>query len=408
MPRARARPHGRSTPSAPASSSRSMSRPGVTVGAHQVACLPPRRHGRRRGPRRPGGTDARPGPDRGPGRRCDAEHEREVADFWERSEVVWEGAPRRAAGPPLQPVHDPAGVAAQRGARRAGQGPDGHGLRRPLLLGHRGLRAAVPDPHLARGRPQPAHAPGADAARAPAVGPARWAAPAHCSRGAPSTARKPRPTTPPAPRSTTSTRTSPTPSTSTSRVTGDTDFLFRHGVELLVETARMWAGLGFFSERHGGRFVIHKVTGPDEYSTVVDNNLFTNLMAAENLRHGGRRGGDRMRAGVTVGLPRDWSIASGCSEDEEASWRRAAAADLRPVRRRRPASTSRTTASSTRSPGTSPAHRRTGIHCCCTTTRSSSTATRSSSRPTSCWRPSCCRSGSPPRSAAGSSSTTTR
>ena len=36
------------------------------------------------------------------------------------------------------------------------------------------------------------------------------------------------------------------------RVTGDTDFLFRHGVELLVETARMWAGLGFFSERHGG------------------------------------------------------------------------------------------------------------------------------------------------------------
>src|SRR5262249_21611106 len=40
----------------------------------------------------------------------------------------------------------------------------------------------------------------------------------------------------------------------------------------------------FFSERRGGRFAIDKVTGPDEYSTVVDNNLFTNLMAAENLR----------------------------------------------------------------------------------------------------------------------------
>ena len=38
-----------------------------------------------------------------------------------------------------------------------------------------------------------------------------------------------------------------------------------------------------FSERQGGKFVIHKVTGPDEYTTVVDNNLFTNLMAAENL-----------------------------------------------------------------------------------------------------------------------------
>jgi alpha,alpha-trehalose phosphorylase len=66
--------------------------------------------------------------------------------------------------------------------------------------------------------------------------------------------------------------------------TGDTELLFRHGAELLVETARMWAGLGFFSDRHDGRFVINKVTGPDEYSTVVNNNLFTNLMAAENLR----------------------------------------------------------------------------------------------------------------------------
>jgi alpha,alpha-trehalose phosphorylase len=68
------------------------------------------------------------------------------------------------------------------------------------------------------------------------------------------------------------------------RVTGDTEFLFRHGVEVLVETARMWADLGFFSARRGGKFVINKVTGPDEYTTVVDNNLFTNLMAAENLR----------------------------------------------------------------------------------------------------------------------------
>jgi alpha,alpha-trehalose phosphorylase len=67
-------------------------------------------------------------------------------------------------------------------------------------------------------------------------------------------------------------------------VTGDTDLLFRHGVEVLVETARMWAALGFFSPRRGGKFVINKVTGPDEYTTVVDNNLFTNLMAAENLR----------------------------------------------------------------------------------------------------------------------------
>src|SRR5215472_9232604 len=68
------------------------------------------------------------------------------------------------------------------------------------------------------------------------------------------------------------------------QLTGDVDLLYRHGTELLVETARMWASLGFFSDRLDGQFVIHRVTGPDEYSTVVDNNLFTNLMAAENLR----------------------------------------------------------------------------------------------------------------------------
>src|SRR5215813_9042885 len=48
------------------------------------------------------------------------------------------------------------------------------------------------------------------------------------------------------------------------RVTDDWEFLYEHGVELLVETARMWIALGFFSERRDGRFVIHKVTGPDE------------------------------------------------------------------------------------------------------------------------------------------------
>ncbi len=68
------------------------------------------------------------------------------------------------------------------------------------------------------------------------------------------------------------------------KVTGDRDFMHRYGVEMLVETARLWLDLGFFSEQHGGAFVINCVTGPDEYTTVVNNNLFTNLMAAENLQ----------------------------------------------------------------------------------------------------------------------------
>jgi alpha,alpha-trehalose phosphorylase len=66
--------------------------------------------------------------------------------------------------------------------------------------------------------------------------------------------------------------------------TGDTDFLYRQGVDILVETARMWADLGFWRENGDGAFHIHSVTGPDEYTTVVNDNLFTNVMARYNLR----------------------------------------------------------------------------------------------------------------------------
>ncbi|HKO93450.1 MAG TPA: glycosyl hydrolase family 65 protein, partial [Polyangiaceae bacterium] len=66
-------------------------------------------------------------------------------------------------------------------------------------------------------------------------------------------------------------------------VTGDDEFLYEYGAEMLVETARLWYDLGFFSERQGGKFCIHGVTGPDEYTTVVNNNAYTNMMARENL-----------------------------------------------------------------------------------------------------------------------------
>jgi alpha,alpha-trehalose phosphorylase len=65
--------------------------------------------------------------------------------------------------------------------------------------------------------------------------------------------------------------------------TGDRDFLYRKGAEMLVETARLWLSLGFFSERAGGRFRIHGVTGPDEYTAMVHDNTYTNLMACANL-----------------------------------------------------------------------------------------------------------------------------
>jgi alpha,alpha-trehalose phosphorylase len=54
------------------------------------------------------------------------------------------------------------------------------------------------------------------------------------------------------------------------------------GVELLVETARLWRSLGHHDA--AGRFRIDGVTGPDEYSAIADNNVYTNLMAQRNLR----------------------------------------------------------------------------------------------------------------------------
>ena len=67
--------------------------------------------------------------------------------------------------------------------------------------------------------------------------------------------------------------------------TGDEAFLYEEGAEMLVETARLWNDLGFYSKRKGGKFCIHGVTGPDEYNTIVNNNTYTNLMARENLRY---------------------------------------------------------------------------------------------------------------------------
>jgi len=66
-------------------------------------------------------------------------------------------------------------------------------------------------------------------------------------------------------------------------ITNDKSLLYNEGVEMLVETARMWVDLGFYSDRKGGKFCINGVTGPDEYTTVVNNNAYTNMMARENL-----------------------------------------------------------------------------------------------------------------------------
>jgi alpha,alpha-trehalose phosphorylase len=63
--------------------------------------------------------------------------------------------------------------------------------------------------------------------------------------------------------------------------TGDFRFEREVGLELLVQTARLWRSLGHHDQ--AGRFRISGVTGPDEYSALADNNVYTNLMAQQNL-----------------------------------------------------------------------------------------------------------------------------
>jgi alpha,alpha-trehalose phosphorylase len=94
--------------------------------------------------------------------------------------------------------------------------------------------------------------------------------------------------------------------------TGDAEFEAACGVELLVETARLWASLGHH-DVHGG-FRIDGVTGPDEYSAIADNNVFTNLMAQRNLRE----------AAAACERHPDQAHALGVDIDEIARWRTAA------------------------------------------------------------------------------------
>jgi alpha,alpha-trehalose phosphorylase len=100
------------------------------------------------------------------------------------------------------------------------------------------------------------------------------------------------------------------------RVTGDLGFMLDQGAEIVFETARLWMELGFFLD---DRFQINAVTGPDEYTTVVDNNAYTNVMAKQNLE-------------IAVRLT-EWLAAYApekhralVAEGEAGGWRRAAEA----------------------------------------------------------------------------------
>ncbi|MFD2305348.1 glycoside hydrolase family 65 protein [Enterococcus termitis] len=70
------------------------------------------------------------------------------------------------------------------------------------------------------------------------------------------------------------------------RVTGDHQFIEEKGREVVFETAKFWVDFGDFINKEGQlAFCINGVTGPDEYSALVNNNYYTNKMAQNNLRY---------------------------------------------------------------------------------------------------------------------------
>ena len=97
-------------------------------------------------------------------------------------------------------------------------------------------------------------------------------------------------------------------------MTGDEEFEADYGLDLLVETARLWRSLGHFDTQR--QFRIDGVTGPDEYSAIADNNVYTNLMAQQNLQ---------AAAAASLRHPEP-AKALGVTEEEVHSWHTAAEA----------------------------------------------------------------------------------
>lgn len=103
--------------------------------------------------------------------------------------------------------------------------------------------------------------------------------------------------------------------------TGDEEFEEGPGFDLVVSTARLWRSLGHHDAQ--GAFRLDRVTGPDEYTALVDNNVYTNLMAARNLA---------VAASLAVRHP-ERSAELAIDEEEIASWRDAASAIVVPFDR---------------------------------------------------------------------------
>ena len=67
-------------------------------------------------------------------------------------------------------------------------------------------------------------------------------------------------------------------------VCGDKDFLYREGIEMLLQICRFYAGYGEYSPQNGD-FCLYGVMGPDEYHMNVNNNCYTNVMVKKTFEY---------------------------------------------------------------------------------------------------------------------------
>lgn len=94
------------------------------------------------------------------------------------------------------------------------------------------------------------------------------------------------------------------------RYTGDTEYVTHDGFDVLVGIARFWADRVHFSKRKG-MYMIHGVTGPNEYENNVNNNWYTNILAKWCLNYANEIA-DKVDADKTAEL--------GLTSEERAKW----------------------------------------------------------------------------------------
>src|SRR5471032_2218373 len=227
---------------------------------------------------------------------------------------------RAPARHPLQPVPPAAIGRPRRQDQHLGQGRDRRRLRRPLFLGHGNLYLPVFLVQQTGNRPQAAGVPLACLGQAGerarqmshasgALYPWRTIAGEECSAYFPA--------------GTAQYHINADIAYSIKlyfEATGDEDYLVRFGAEILMETARIWLGIGSYDRE--GRFCINQVTGPDEYTALVNNNYYTNAMARLHLNFAADVA-ERIAAKQPEQFARIAALMH-LDQAEPAAWRRAA------------------------------------------------------------------------------------